>query len=143
MANKKENHQGLDEQLDLLVHKIVCASAANRQEAEAVSSSPFLYTRLRSRIAAESARREEGENWLVWLRVIWQAVPSMALIALFAFILFLSVRPGTPAARNLNDEALVGAHNTGVERVVFTDRNALTSDEVWATIIDSDREASR
>lgn len=141
----KTKDRGLDERLDQLGREIVRASAENEREAERVASSPFLYTRLRSRIAAERKRREGGgEGWLALLAVAWRAVPAMALTAIFAFVLFWSANPGTPVTTAaLSDEALFGASDAEIERVVFADRQPLSSDEVLATIINEEQEVSR
>jgi hypothetical protein len=145
MVSKKKD-SGLEERLDRLGVEIVRASAANEAEAEQVASSPFLYTRLRSRIAAERERREAGgvEGWLAMLGLAWRTVPAMALVAIFAFALFWSVNLSTPTSVALSDDALLGTSGAEIERVVFADRQPLSSDEVLATIINEDvTEASR
>jgi hypothetical protein len=140
IARKKDSER--DEQLDLLGREIVRASSANETEAEAAASSPFLYTRLRARIAQERERREEGESWLTMLAVIWRTVPAMALVAVFAFILFLSTGTGTRTTGSSNDYALLGETDAGVEQVVFTDAQPLSSDEVLTTIMDADEQGA-
>jgi hypothetical protein len=137
MITRKKDCEG-DERLDLLGREIVRASAANVTEAEAAASSPFLYTRIGARIAQERARREEGESWLTMLAVIWRTVPAMALVAVFAVVLFLSTGTGTPGSSN--DYALLGESDAGVAQVVFADRQPLSSDEVLTTILDADEQ---
>jgi hypothetical protein len=134
----KKNNLGRDEQLDLLGREIVRASAANADEAERAASSPFLYARLRSRIASERAQREEGEGWLAMLGVVWRAIPAMALVAIFAFVLFLSANFNALPSTGLNDEARLGTSDAEIESVVFADNRALSSDDVLATILDED-----
>jgi hypothetical protein len=136
------------QQFERLGRIIVRASAANEAEADAVASSPFLYTRLRARINAEQERRAGGaETWLTLLGVVWRSVPAMALVALFAFILFWTSNLGAPAPLSpgvLSDEALLDRRDAGIENVVFAERRALSSDDVLATIIQVDaREGSR
>jgi hypothetical protein len=140
ITRKKDNER--DERLDLLGREIVRASSANEAEAEAAASSPFLYTRLRARIAQERERREEGESWLTMLAVIWRTVPAMALVAVFAFVLFLSAGRGTRTPVGANDYALLGEADAGVEQVVFADRQPLSSDEVLTTIMDADEQGA-
>jgi hypothetical protein len=144
MVGKKSNRER-DERLDGLGRSILRSSASNEAEAEAVASSPFLYTRLRARINAERARREEGENWLALLGVIWRAVPGMALSAVFAFALFWSASPGARSSTGgFSVEALFGPRDAGVEQVVFADKTTWSNDEVLATILsDDEREVSR
>jgi hypothetical protein len=145
MVSKKKD-RGTDERLEALGRKLVRASAANEEEADAVASSPFLYTRLRARVNAERERLDgAGESWLAMLAGIWRAIPAMAMVALVAFGLFWSTLPGTPASAGLTDEALFGAPDAEIERVVFADRQqSLSSDEVLATILsEEEREVSR
>jgi hypothetical protein len=143
MIGKKRN-SGLNERLDQLGREIVRASAANETESEAAASSPFLYARVRSRIASERERREAGESWLAMLSVIWRAVPAMALTAVFALVLFLSASTGAGPTGSFIVESLMDAPDAGVEQVVFADRQPLSRDEVLATILsDDEREALR
>jgi hypothetical protein len=137
----KERPEGLD----ALGREIVRASAANEDEAEAAASSPFLYARLRSRVAAERARLEETDDWRAALRVVRRAVPTVAVVAALALVLFVSVLVGTTpnSGREYNDATLLGERDTGVEHVVFTESSAPTRDEVLATIIEDEREAQR
>ncbi|MGH9945119.1 MAG: hypothetical protein ACRD9R_22440 [Pyrinomonadaceae bacterium] len=134
-----------DERIDRLGHALVRASAANEAEAEAAASAPFLYARVRSRIAAERERRQEGERWLALLGIVWRAVPAMAAVAVLAFSLFLFASLGTGGgAVGFGDEALLGAGGAGIEHVVFADRRPMTNDEVLASIMnEEEREALR
>lgn len=143
MTSKKPEHSTSDN-LDRFGHKIIRASAANDMEAEQAASSAFLYTRVRARINAELVRREEGERWRALFGVVWRAVPAMALVAIFAVVLFLSSGV-TRTIVGYSDEALLDERDAGVERVVFaTDRQPLSSDDVLATILnDEERGASR
>jgi hypothetical protein len=135
------------DRLERFGRAVVRASAAsNAAEAEAVAASPFLYARLRTRIAAEEERRTGGETWLTLLAVVWRSVPAMALVALFAFVLFWTSSLGTTTTSPgvLSDEALMDARDAGIESVVFAERRPLSSDDVLATILhEDDREGSR
>jgi hypothetical protein len=143
MSGKKREHNS-DERLDSLGRAIIRASALDEQAAETAHSSPFLYARLRTRINAERARREEGERSIALFGVVWRAIPAMALVAVFALVLFLSAT-FTRTGGSYTYEALLGERDAGVERVVFdVDRQQLSSDEVLATILnDDERGASR
>jgi hypothetical protein len=138
----KKRDRSPDERLDRLGREIVRASALNEAEVDALASSPFLYTRLRARIAEERARREEGESWLAMLAVAWRSVPAMALVAIFAFVLFLSAGTGTTTTASFTDEALLGERDAGVEQMVFADRQPLSSDEVLTTILYEDEQGA-
>ena len=143
MTAKKREHDASDK-LDRLGQKIVRASADNEQAVKAAASSPFLYARVRARIKADSGLREEGERWRALIGVIWRVVPAMAIVALFAFVLFISSN-FTRTIGTYSDEALLGERDAGVERVVFaSDRQQLSSDDVLATILnDEERGSSR
>jgi hypothetical protein len=142
MAGKKRQRE-LDDRLDRLGRAMVRASAPDNTEAEAVAASPFLYARLRTRINAEVERREAGENWLVLLSAFWRSAPAMALVAVVAFLMFWSANPSTLTPGVLSEEALLGTPDAGIEHVVFADRSALSNDEVLASILNDEREASR
>jgi hypothetical protein len=130
--------------LEGLGREVVRAAAANEDVAEAAAASPFLYARVRRRIAAERERRAAGgEGWLALLGVAWRAVPSLALVSAFAFALFVSTAPDNAAAPGYEDEALAGAQEAVYDNVVFADRAALDGDEVLATILDEGAGAQR
>jgi hypothetical protein len=144
MTGKKREHE-TDERLDRWGRAVIRASADNEETGEAAAASSFLYTRLRTRIGAERLRREEREDWRALFGPFWRAVPAMALVALLAFVLFLSAA-FTRTIGGYSDEALLDEREgAGVERVVFAnDRQALSSDDVLATILnDEERGASR
>jgi hypothetical protein len=144
MPEKDGRKEGL-EGLDALGRALVRASAANEEEADAVAASPFLYARVRARVASERERLEEADGWRAALRIFSRAVPTVAVVAALAIALFVSAllgaSPATVAERD--DSTLLGERDTRVEQVVFTERSTLTSDEVLETIIDEDREAQR
>jgi hypothetical protein len=143
MAGKKSSHKS-DERLDLLGREIVRVSASNEEEAERAATSPFSYARLRSRLSKEIERREEGERWFTMLRVVWRAVPAMALVAILAITLFLSTSLSLRSSNSFSDDALLGERSTEVENVVFADTRNISNDDVLATVMsDDDQEASR
>jgi anti-sigma-K factor RskA len=142
MPERDKNRERLGG-LDALGREIVRAAAANEDEADAVASSPFLYARVRTRVAADRARLDEADDWRAALRVFRRAVLTVAVVAVLALVLFISVLVGTTQGDARDEATLLGDGNTGVEQVVFADRSSLTSDEVLATIIEDDREAQR
>lgn len=144
MIGNKRN-SATTERLDQIGREIVRASASNETEGEEAAMAPFLYARLRSRINAERERREEGESWFAMLTVAWRAVPAMAMVAIFAFALFLSANFGAGSSGAVNvDDVLLSPGDAGVESVVFADNRSLSSDDVLATILNEDgQEASR
>lgn len=140
---ERDRSKERSDRLDAFGREIVRAAAANEDEAERAAASPFLYARVRARVAAERARLEEPDDWRAALRVFRRAVPTVAVVAMLALVLFVSVLMGTPQADARDEATLLGERDTDVEQVVFTDRSGLTSDEVLETIIEDDREAQR
>ena len=126
-----------EERLDRLGRGLVRASAMNEAEAEAAAESGFLYARVRSRIE----QREARESWLVTLKVVWRAVPAMALVAVLAVALFISASLGAGSSDAASYESPL---DMGTEGVVFADARNMSSDDVLATILSEDeQEASR
>lgn len=142
MFSKNKNHAS-DERLVRLGAEIVRASASNEGEAEAVATSPFLYTRLRARIDAERGRRDETEGWFTIFGIIRRAVPAMALLAVVALMLFWTAGSGALATSEFGDSVLLSEHDGGIEHVVFADRNPLSRDEVLESILNDEREVGR
>src|SRR5689334_20816587 len=142
-GNKKSRKS--DERLDRAGRELVRASASDETETGAVASSPFLYTRIRARINAEREKRAARESWLAVLGVVWRAVPAMALVAVFALVMFLSTSLNRQAAApTAADYTLLGASNNEVENVVFADSRNMSSDDVLETIMSEDeQEAAR
>ena len=142
IGNKKSRKR--DEQLDRMGRELVRASVSDEVEVEAASASPFLYTRLKARINAELERRVERESWLAVLGVVWRVVPAMALVAVFALVMFVSANLNRQPSVVSNDYTLLGTSSTEVENVVFADTRNMSSDDVLATIVsDDEQEASR
>jgi hypothetical protein len=141
-GNKKSLKE--DGVLDRVGRELVRASTSDEVEVEAAASSAFLYTRTRARINAELERRSERESWLAVLGIVWRAVPAMALVAVFALVMFVSVNLNRPAAVAANDYTMLSPSSTGVENVVFADTRNMSSDDVLETIMNEDeQEASR
>lgn len=139
MLTKK--HQE-NETLDRLGEMVLRAAAQTEAETDPVADSPFLFTRVRARIAEEQRRRDEAGGWLSLLFVARRAVPAMALIAFFAAVLtFWSSQPSAPSVwYRLDDEALSDTRDPGVEQTILS-RNSLSPDEVLSIVVDrSERE---
>src|ERR1700730_18233213 len=96
------------EESDRAGRLVLLAAARNDDEVEAAASSPFLFARVRTRIAEEQGRRGEAGDWLSLLFVARRAIPAMALVAVIAAILTVwSIQPTAPAALfGLEEEAL-------------------------------------
>ena len=130
-ANSQRNKE-----LDRAGRLLLRAASASEEDAEAAVSSPFLFTRIRATITAEHRRREESGNWLSLILVARRAVPVMALVAILAAVLtFWSVQPGVSPAP-LDEEALFGPPDPGVEQTVLASRNSLSQDEIFNIVVD-------
>src|SRR5258706_8086281 len=116
---------------------VLLAAARNDVEADAAASSPFLYTRLRTRISQEQRRREEAGGWGALLLVARRAIPAMALVAMLAAILTVwSMQPNAPPMGDgLENEAPTDTRDPGVEQAIFN-RKALSPDEVFTIVVD-------
>ena len=134
MFRASRQNQGKSDRAGRLV---VLAAARNDEAADAAASSPFLYTRLRTRISQEQRRREEAGGWGALLLVARRAIPAMALVAMLAAILTVwSMQPSaTPVGYGLEDEALTDTRDPGVEQAIFN-RKALSPDEVFTIVVD-------
>jgi hypothetical protein len=126
-----------EDQSDRAGRLVLLAAARNDDEAEAAASSPFLFARVRARIAQEERRRQESGSWVSLLLVARRAIPVMALVAVLAAILTVwSMRPSAPSlGYGLEDEALTDTRDPGVEQAILT-RNALSRDEVFSIVVD-------
>lgn len=133
-----------NERLDRLGSEILRAASMNEAEAESAVESPFLFSRISSRIAGEVSRREEKENWLSYLMVFSRAVPAMALVAVFCLVLFLASSSGGLVTTGSTEDGLPSALESGIEQVVFAEKQPLSSDDVLTTImVGEDGEAAK
>ncbi|HEX8178168.1 MAG TPA: hypothetical protein VF525_01355 [Pyrinomonadaceae bacterium] len=134
-----------DEQLDRTGQMLVRAAADNDAAAETAVNAPFLYARVRARIATAQAaeRNEADEGWLALLGVARRAVPALTGVAAFVFALMLWLASGSTATANgFGDEAYYGTE-TGVERTVLASRDNLSGDEVLSIIVDREERGQR
>ena len=128
------NLQANDE-LDRLAQILLRSAAQDEGEAAAAADSPFLFARVRARIADQERIADETSGWLPMLRIARRAVPAMASIALAAAMLTAwSFWKTTPAA--FDDDVLLGSRDNGVEQVVLADRNNLSRDEIFNIVVE-------
>lgn len=136
MFRKKEDHS-VDARLDRVGRSLVRAASLGDEEVERIASSPFLSTRLRARIEAARAAKEESGDWLAIFGVAWRAVPAMSLAAALAVGVFFYAGGGDPFPAGLfTDEALLATSESAVEGVYFEETGVLTEDEVLSAIVD-------
>ncbi|HXT64323.1 MAG TPA: hypothetical protein VN696_14895 [Pyrinomonadaceae bacterium] len=131
-----------DEQhLDRAGTVILRAAAADEKKIEAASESPFLFTRVRARIA-EQLRENESGGWQSLPLIAWRAIPAMALIAMLAGGLTIWTGSKNSNVANqpsvwyrLDDEALADTNDPGVEQTVLS-RNNLSHEDVLDIVIE-------
>lgn len=81
MANSKD-HQ---EQMDEAGRAVLRAAAITQREAETAVSSPFLYAKIRARIAEEN---QKENRTLSILDIFKRAIPALAFIAIMTTLAF-------------------------------------------------------
>jgi hypothetical protein len=124
-----------NESIDRLGQVVLRSAAQNDEASQAAADAPFLYTRVRARIADEM-RRESG-IWSSLFLIARRAVPAMALIALLAatFMFWASRSTVSPGWNRLDDEALADTGNPGVEQTVLS-RNNLSNEDVFNIVLE-------
>jgi hypothetical protein len=133
-----------DEQLDRTGQALVHAAADNDTAADAAANAPFLYARVRARIAtAQAERNEADEGWLALLGVARRAVPALTGVAatVFALMLWLASGSASPAT-GFSDEAFYGSE-PGVEQTVLASADNLSGDEVLGIVVDREEQGKR
>jgi len=102
-----------DKEFDRLGRALMREAKVSEAEMETIASSPFPYTRLRARIAAEQERRAiVGETWIGMLIVARRAIPAMLVFAVAMIGLFLVTVHRAPQAGSLShDEVLASILN--------------------------------
>ncbi len=133
-----------DEHLDKIGRELLQASSINEAEVHAAASSPWLFSRVRARITAESVRRETSDRWSIFVTVMRHAIPATAGAAVLALGLFVFTNSTSPqTSPQFSDQALFETSDAGVQHIVFAERRPLSPDEVLDTIINEDREVVR
>ena len=134
--NRKEN-----EQLDRLGKLVLQAARADEKDIEAAST-PFLFTRIRARIA-DGQRGDEAGGWQSLPLIARRAVPAMALVATLAGGLMMwtsqstnTNTAGAPTAGfGIYEADLTDTTDPGVEQAILS-RNSLSSDEVLGIVVE-------
>ncbi len=132
-----------DARLDEIGRDLVRTAQISDEEIDQTLSSPFIYTRLRARIAREQERVAIGEGslWGVMLLSAWRPLTGMALMATFAAVLFwltaMSGTTNTNLALSSNDY-LAASNDSSFERIVFTGEGAPSNNDVLTTLMNRD-----
>ncbi len=134
----------LDERFDEISRGLVRAAQASKEEIGAAINSPFLYARLQARIHAKAeniAAIERNNLWAMFLTA-WRPLTGMALMTVCAAVLFwFTALAGTTTTNGeftLGGSDYLANGNSNFERIVFTDGNAPSNDEVLTTLLNQD-----
>jgi hypothetical protein len=142
MTTKKEFNS--KERFDRAGRRIVQCSILSESETDAIASKPFLYSRIRARLATDAKAQEGVSVWSNLGQASWKAVPAMGLAAALSFGLFLYVNGNKSTNPPFSVDAYLGAGESGIENMLFAERRPLTADEVLRTIVSRDeRETAR
>jgi hypothetical protein len=138
-ANSQRN-----EDLDRAGRVVLKSASADAATVKTAATSPFLFTRVRAAINEESGRSEESGSWLSLIMVARRAVPVMALVAILAAVMTIWSAgislSSTPA--QLDDEALFGPAEPGVEQTVLAKGSGLSREEVFNIVVDRNYEVN-
>jgi hypothetical protein len=134
----------LNEKLNRAGRFITRASVLSDDESSAAASAPYLFSRVRARIASENERREAGGVWAGFWLTSKKAIPAMVITAAVSFGLSVYMAGNKSANSAFSVDAYLGTNDSDIESLVFAERRPLTSEEVLATIIGRDeREEAR
>lgn len=136
-------NQTADEHLDRLAKTIANAGGISDDEAERISSSPFLHTRVRARIEAEQRKRvAQGSGWLATVLVASRAIVALLLVTVAAASAFWITK-----SKAANGSAPENSRADDINRVIVggtcalssTEQCAISTEEVLATMFAEDR----
>ena len=141
---RQEKESISPERLDRAGRLITKASVLSEQQANEIAESPFLFARIRERIASEQSSPASRGIWPGFWSISRKALPAMVIVAALSFGLSIYVAGNKNQAAAFSVDAYLGTNESGFENMVFAERRPLTRDEVLATIISRDeREAGR
>ncbi|MBC7912147.1 MAG: hypothetical protein H7Y30_16695 [Pyrinomonadaceae bacterium] len=127
----------LDARLDEIGRDLTHAAQMSEEETAAAVSSPFLYTRISARISSQEREAGERNGWRAMLLTAWRPLAAMALTAIIAAALFLfSAMSGTSGVvLSTGEDDSLATGEPRFDRIVFTGGEAMSNDEVLATIM--------
>ena len=135
-SQKADLHR--EDALDQLGRELILAAGLETRDAEALASTPYLYARIRARIAEKQRGAYPSyEAWsLVLLDVARKAFPAMSLATMIFVVLFFfattSIRPET----GLRYEELAGDSGASrMEAIVFSENDFIAGEAVLENIM--------
>ncbi len=126
-----------NEQIDRIGRLILKSASADEETIESAATSPFLFTRVCAGIK-QGAREVESGSWMSLILVARRAIPVMALVAIIAAVITIwsaGINLSSAPAQ-VDDEALFGPTEPGVEQAVLARGNGLSRDEVFNIVVD-------
>lgn len=144
MDSMKENEKL--ERLDRIGSELSRVSQMTETEVRETVSQPFLYARIRARIDERQRLSNTESNWWASLLTAWRPLAGMAVMAIISAALFLfSATAGAPNGSSSlpGDDDALATGEPRFERIIFTDGEALSNDEVLATIMNQDETDGR
>jgi hypothetical protein len=141
----KWQDQDRDKRIDRAGSELVRAAGLSEFDSDAVASSPFLYARIRARIA-ERQRAEKGVPALAMLPIAWRAVPALALVAIAALSALWMTAPAAPVAAkpaSAQPDNIKLIATGGTCALSSSAECAISSEEVLATMFREEGKAER
>lgn len=142
MTQEKDSISG--NRLDRAGRLLTKAAVLPELESGQIAESPFLFARIRARIASEQQLFETRGIWSGFWPISKRAIPAMLIVAALSLGLSVYMAGNKTQSVAFSVDAYLGTNESGIENMVFAERRPLTRDEVLATIISRDeREAGR
>lgn len=130
--------------LDTVARLITKAAVLSEEETNEIAAGPFLFARIRQRIANEQQSVTSHSLWTGFWPISKRAIPAMMIVAALSFGLSAVMTRNKTQPTAFSVDAYLGTNESGMENMVFAERRPLTRDDVLATIITRDeREAGR
>jgi hypothetical protein len=124
--------------IDQAARRIVKASVLSEPEVLAAVSSPYLFTRIRAQISADSSAGQSANIWASLGMAARTAIPGMAIVAAISFGLLLYVNGNKTPAPTFSVDAYVDSGDPGFDHLLSAERRTLTTEEVLSTIVTKD-----
>ena len=147
-GGKKDHIQ--DDRLDRIGREILRVAAMDDDEVVSADSSPFLFSRVRARIAAEKEEREKmSDQWLLIFPAFRRAIPVMVLVALSAVGASWYSQTDSPARQSRNEDVLYpDPHSqrfSAISACAISSKEecAISTEEVLATLVNEGRQKTR
>lgn len=137
-----ERERVISMRLDEIGRDLARAAQMSDEKIEEAVSSPFLYARIRARIAAgrEAIDTGAGSSWWAMLLTAWRPLTGMAMMTIMTAVLFwiTAITAKTTTGAALSGNEMIVTNESSFERIIFTGEDAPSNDEVLTTIMNQD-----